>query len=82
MRKYFAGQSYSDALRPLCKQQRELDRQCDRLLVTTVIRSLPLSCLGIEQGFKSELGQTGLNVSGCGGAVASKDVSLVSLTLY
>ena len=63
------------------QQQREFHRERNRLLVTAIIRHLPISCLRIKNGVEGKLGQTRLNISRSGSTVASKYVSPVSLSV-
>lgn len=57
------GEAYGNAVGTLGKKQREFNRQRDRLLVTAVVRQLPLCCLGVEDGVQGEFRQTGLDIT-------------------
>ena len=79
--KYLAIQAHSNTLSTLSKQQRELDRQGNRLLVPAIIAPLPFGRLGIEDNIEGKLRQTCLNVTTCSSIVTSNDVAPVSLTV-
>ena len=81
VRQDLAGQTDSDALGALGQQQRELDRQVDRLLVAAVVGVDPLGELGIEQYLVGERSQAGLDVPACSRRVSGEDIAPVTLTV-
>src|SRR5574344_11707 len=81
MRKYLGRQSHGNSFCTLCQQQRKLDRQRDRLLVTTIVRELPVCGLGIKYCIHSKLTKPCLYISGSSSTVARKDVTPVTLAV-
>ena len=81
MGQYFRTQTYSNAFGTLGQQQRKLGGQGDRLFVTAVVAQLPFGGFGVEHHVEGKLRQACLNISRGGSAVASKNVSPVSLTI-
>ena len=63
------------------QKQREFHGQGNRLPVTAIVRELPLGRLRIEDGIESELGETRLDITGSGRAIACQDISPVSLAI-
>ncbi len=78
---YLAVQSHGDALGSLGKQQGELHRQRDGLLVSSVIGEFPLGGLGVEHHIQGKVAQPGLDVPACGGIVSRDDVAPVALAV-
>lgn len=79
MGKNFRRQADCDSLDALCEQEGELHGKCDGFLLASVVGGCPFRYLGTEDGLECELGEAGLDISGCGGRVAGEDVSPVSL---
>ena len=79
MRQKLGGQTHGDAFGTLCQQQWELHRQRDRLGITVIIGTGPVSGLMVEDDFFGELGETCLDVTRGSGIVASEDVTEVTL---
>ena len=80
--KNLGSETHCNSLCSLCKQKRELDRQFDRLLITSVVRGHPVGCLRVEDHLLGKLGQTGFDVSRSRIGVACKDITPVSLAVY
>ena len=81
MRQYFRVQTDRNTFYALCEQQRELNRQMNRLVLTSVIGFHPLGSLGIEDRFECELGEPCFDITGRSRSVAGKDVTPVTLTI-
>ena len=81
MRQYLRGEAHGDTLDALRQKQREFHGQGHRLPVTAVVRELPLGRLRVEDGIEGELGETRLDVTWSGRAVARQDISPVSLAI-
>lgn len=79
VRQYLAAQSHGDTLSTLGEEQRELGRERDRLLVTTIVRELPVGGLRVEDHVECEFGKTSLDITRGSGTVAGEDVSPVAL---
>ena len=77
----FRRQTYGDAVRALRQQQRELDRQRDRLLLAAVVGEHPLGGLLVEDHFVGEFRKAGFDITARGGFVAREDVAPVALTV-
>ena len=77
--KDFRRQSNGDSLHALCEQEREFHGKRHRLLLASVVGGGPFRYLGAEYGFEGELGESGLDISGCGGGVACQYVAPVTL---
>ena len=82
MRKDLGIQTYRDTFHALRQQQRELDRQMNRLVFATVVTLHPLGRLGVENGLEGELGESCLNITGRSGTVSGEDIAPVTLTVY
>ena len=82
MRQNLRAEAHGNALRALCKKERKLCRKRDRLLVSSVVRELPECGFGIEHHVERKLGESCLDVTRCGGAVAGKYVAPVTLTVH
>ena len=81
MRQDLRVQTDRDTLHTLSKEQRELNRQMNRLVLTTVIGLHPLGGLGIEDCLQRELGEARLNITRSRSSIACEDVSPVTLTV-
>ena len=81
VRKNLRCKTHSNTLNTLSKQQRELNRQCNRLIITTIVREHPLSGLGVENNFHSKFGESRLNITGSSSTIACKDITPVTLTV-
>ena len=81
MWKNLGGKSHGNTFYPLGQQQREFDRQCDRLSVSAVIGSLPFSRFRVEHHIQRKLGKPGFDVTGSSCTVARQDVTPVSLAV-
>ena len=78
---YLGRKAHGNAFSALCQQQGELGGQRDGLLVAAVVAQLPFGGLGVESHVEGEFRQSGLNISGCSGTVAGKDVTPVALCI-
>ena len=81
MRERFARQAHGNPFHPGSEQQRELDGQRLRLLVTAVIALQPRCRLRVEEDLFAEFAEPNLDVTRSGSAVPGEDVSPVSLTV-
>ena len=79
MRQDPAGEADGDAFHALREQQRELHRERDGLLVSTIVAGCPLGDLRAEKDVLGELRQARFDVSGGRRVVAGEDVAPVPL---
>ena len=75
------AQSHGNTLGTLCQEQREFGRERDRLLVSAIIRELPVGGFRIENHIESKLREACLDISGSSSTVARKNVSPVTLRI-
>ena len=81
VRERFARQTHGDPFHPGCQQQRELDGQCLRLLVATVVALQPRRRLRVEEDLGTEFAEPDLDVTRSGRPIPGKDVPPVSLAV-
>ena len=74
-------QTYGDTLHALRQQQRELNRQRYRLLITTVIRRHPLGGFGIEHHIERKFRQSSLDITRSRSSVTRQNVTPVTLAV-
>ena len=82
MRQNLRAEAHGNALRALCKKEREFGRKRDRLLVSSVVRELPESGFGIENHVERKLRESCLDVTRCSSAVTGEYVTPVTLTVH
>ena len=81
MRQYLGIQSDRNTFHALRQQQRELNRQVNRFVLTAVIRLHPLGSLGIKNGLQRKLGQPCLDITRSCRAITRQYISPVSLAI-
>ena len=74
-------QSHRNTLGTLSQQKRELDRQSNGFVVSSVVRLFPFRDFLIKGDIESEFRQTALDVSSCSGIVTSINVTPVTLSV-
>ena len=82
VRQNLRRQAYGNTLGTLCQQQGEFHGQCDGLLVSAVIRHLPLRRLCVEHRVQCKFRQPSLDISWCSSPVSCQYVTPVSLRVY
>ena len=82
VRQNFTRQAHGNTLGTLRKEQRELGRERDRLLVGAIVTPSPLGDLVVEHHFKGKLRQARLDVTASRSTVASENVTPVTLRIY
>ena len=81
MRKNFRIESDRNTFYALREQKRELNRQVNRFVFSSVIRLHPLGSLGIEDCFEGELREARLYITRRRRPVSGKDIAPVPLTI-
>ena len=81
MRQYLRVQTNRYTFYTLGQQQRELNRQMNRLVFTSVVGLHPLGRLRIKDRLQRKLRETRLNITRSCGAIPRKDVSPVTLAI-
>lgn len=81
VRKNLSREAHRNAVCALREQQRELHRECYRLIFASIVRELPCCGLAIESNLIGELRKAGLDVTWCGCGVARAHIAPVTLRL-
>ena len=81
MRQDLGVQTDRNTLHALRQQQRELNRQMDRLVLTAVVTLHPFRGLGVKYCLQGKLTQPRLDVTRSGGSITRQNISPVSLAV-
>src|SRR5690606_41502490 len=79
MGQYFGGKTYRNAFHSLRQEQWKFQGQGNRLLFPSIIRKLPLGGLWVKHHVQGKFGESGFNITCCGGTVTCSDIPPVSL---
>ena len=73
------GKTYGNTIGTLCQEQRELNRERYRLLLTTIVGQHPLRSLLVIYHIEGKFRQASLDISCCRSLITRKDITPVTL---